>query len=228
MGIFFGTPKGVKEGDLFPDRMALVVAGLHRSPQRGIDGNGIDGTAAIVVAGGFVDNKDFGDEIHYTGEGGNDPATGRQIKDQTITSAGNAGLIVSMKRKLPVRVIRSYKHNSPFSPKSGYRFDGLFFVKDYSIDTGKDGYKIVRYILVKALVEGDDLTVQKGCVVELEYSINGKTNNETRSIGVPNSPFKDMAADSNYAKVLIDKKKGEKYEFGNIKGEIISIKKYLS
>ncbi|NVK74262.1 MAG: hypothetical protein HWE24_12325 [Oceanospirillaceae bacterium] len=226
--ISFGIPKGVKEGDVFPDRMSLVKVGLHRSSQRGIDGNGKDGAAAIVVSGGFVDNYDYGDEILYTGEGGNDPTTGRQIKDQSITSAGNAGLIISMRKKLPVRVIRSYKHNSPFSPKTGYRFDGLFYVKEYKITTGKDGYKIIQYRLLKALVDGDDLTIEDGCIVEIEYIINGELKEETRSIGVQNSPVKDMASNSNYAKALIGKKKGDEFEFGSIKGKIKSIKKYLS
>jgi putative restriction endonuclease len=225
--ISFGIPKGVKAGDIFPDRISLVEARLHRSPQRGIDGNGDEGTAAIVLSGGYKDDYDYGDEILYTGEGGNDPATGRQVKDQTISSAGNAGLIVSMGRKLPVRVIRSYKCNSPFSPKTGYRFDGLFYVKEYKITTGKDGFKIIQYKLLKATIDGDDFSVQDGCIIELEYTLNGESKTETRSIGVINSSFKKINTESNYAKVLLGKKVGDDFKFGNIKGEIKSIKKYL-
>ena len=120
MSIFFGIPEGVSEGDIFPSRRGLIDSRLHRSTQRGIDGNSTDGSSAIVISGGYIDDYDFGDEILYTGEGGNDPNTGRQYKDQSITSPGNSGLILSMRRKLPVRVIRSSKHNSPFAPKTGY------------------------------------------------------------------------------------------------------------
>jgi putative restriction endonuclease len=34
-----------------------------------------------VLSGGYVDDNDEGDVIIYTGQGGRDPATGRQIKD---------------------------------------------------------------------------------------------------------------------------------------------------
>jgi hypothetical protein len=46
--------------------------------------NGIapNGTS-IVLSGGYVDDLDEGDLIVYTGEGGRDPGTGRQIADQS-------------------------------------------------------------------------------------------------------------------------------------------------
>lgn len=100
----FGHINSVAEGQVFPTREALANAGLHRSHQKGIDGNSNEGVSAIVISGGFIDNKDFGYVLHYTGEGGNDPLTGRQIRDQTISSAGNAGLLVSMKKNFPLEL----------------------------------------------------------------------------------------------------------------------------
>jgi putative restriction endonuclease len=35
--------------------------------------------SSIVLSGGYVDDEDLGDMIIYTGEGGRDAATGRQI-----------------------------------------------------------------------------------------------------------------------------------------------------
>ena len=226
--IFFGKPDLVNEGDIFPSRKALIANRLHRHTQRGIDGNGTDGSSAIVISGGYIDDYDYGDEIMYTGEGGNDPRTGRQCKDQSIFSPGNAGLILSMKKKLPVRVIRSSEHNSPFAPKNGYKFDGIYYVKDYSIIKGKDGYKIVQFKLIKLSTENIDLTVKVGSIVNLEYTYNGVLKSENRSIGVSNSPFKDISEGSNYAISLLGKKVGDNFSFGAINGTVKSIKKYTS
>lgn len=225
--VFFGTPDGIKEGDIFPSRQALIDNRLHRSTQRGIDGNGTDGSAAIVISGGYIDDYDNGDEILYTGEGGNDSRTGRQFKDQSISSPGNAGLILSMRKKLPVRVIRSSKHNSPFAPKNGYKFDGIYYVKEYSVKKGKDGYKIVQFKLIKPTNENINSIVKIGSIIELEYIYNGVLKSETRSIGIPNSTFNNISAESNYAKSLLGKKVGDDFTFGQINGTIKSIKYFF-
>ena len=47
--------------------------------------------SSIVLSGGYVDHEDLGDVIIYTGEGGRDPNTGRQIADQQLIS-GNLAL----------------------------------------------------------------------------------------------------------------------------------------
>lgn len=146
--LFFGIPEGIFEGQIFKNRAALIEAGLHRARQKGIDGNK-EGTAAIVLSGGFEDDRDSGDEIIYTGEGGNDPITGKQIKDQLWKSPGNNGLVISKERKLPVRVIRGCDLNSPFSPKQGYQFGGLFNVTECWDTEGKSGFKICRFKLNK-------------------------------------------------------------------------------
>ena len=59
MSIFFGIPEGVSEGDTFPSRRDLIDFRLHRSTQRGIDGNSTDGSSAIVISGGYNDDYDF-------------------------------------------------------------------------------------------------------------------------------------------------------------------------
>jgi putative restriction endonuclease len=67
----------------------------------------------------------------YTGAGGNDPVTGKQIADQTLYQPGNAGLVTSQNRGLPVRVVRGAKGDPAYSPASGYRYDGLYRVADH-------------------------------------------------------------------------------------------------
>jgi len=54
---------------------------------RGIASHG----SSIVLSGGYVDDEDMGDVIIYTGEGGRDSNTGRQIADQQL-ALGNRAL----------------------------------------------------------------------------------------------------------------------------------------
>jgi putative restriction endonuclease len=109
-----------------PNRDALHRAGLHRRTQHGISGTAPEGADAIALNGGYKDDQDFGDVIVYTGEGGQGPSR-RQVRDQTF-DAGNRALVVSGENGLPVRIIRGPRGDRRFSPKAGYRYDGLFNV----------------------------------------------------------------------------------------------------
>src|SRR5215831_7906617 len=100
----FGDIREVPVGTLFDSRRALYDAGVHRQLQAGIAGGEHAGAESIVVSGGYEDDEDYGDLIVYTGQGGNDPNTGRQVADQQLT-LGNAGLMKSRVEGLPVRVI---------------------------------------------------------------------------------------------------------------------------
>ena len=113
--IIFGEIKDIKEGQWIEGRKEMMPTSFHRRWGSGIDGNSKEGTSAIVLSGGYEDDLDLGDEIIYTGAGGNDPNTGKQIADQSWGNSGNAGLIKSMNEGLPVRVIRGYKHRSDFT-----------------------------------------------------------------------------------------------------------------
>ena len=111
----------------------MMPTSFHRNWAAGIDGNAREGAAAIVLSGGYEDDKDLGEEIIYTGAGGNDPNSGKQIEDQTWTNRGNAGLLKSMNEGLPVRVIRGSTHKSDFSPKTGYQYAGLYTTSEFIV-----------------------------------------------------------------------------------------------
>jgi putative restriction endonuclease len=83
-----------------------------------------------VVSGGYEDDEDFGDELLYTGHGGNDAETHKQVADQELTRQ-NLALAVSCDRGLPVRVVRGAGGDPTHSPASGYRYDGLFYIEMY-------------------------------------------------------------------------------------------------
>ncbi|TWI86466.1 putative restriction endonuclease [Chitinophaga japonensis] len=153
-----------------------MQAGCHRKWAAGIDGNRNDGAAAIVLSGGYEDDEDLGDEILYTGAGGNDPNTGKQIEDQSWENPGNAGLRLSMNQGLPVRVFRGYTHKSKFSPQSGYVYAGLYSVVDAWQETGKSGFKICRFRLLYIGQNEERKTPES---IELDYSNRDKERKGT-------------------------------------------------
>lgn len=145
----FGEILGIPPGTLFESREALARAAVHRPVQAGISGSALEGADSIVLSGGYEDDLDEGSWIVYTGQGGNEPSTRRQIADQELTR-GNLALAKSADEGLPVRVVRGDRHPSKFSPQSGYRYEGLFFVERYWHDTGRSGFRIYRYLLRSA------------------------------------------------------------------------------
>lgn len=144
----FGHIPGYPPGTEFPSRAELSSAGVHRPTQAGISGTEHEGADSIVLSGGYEDDSDSGDEIVYTGHGGRDPVTGQQVSDQLLTR-GNLALAYSQLHGLPVRVIRGASHRSSYSPRTGYRYDGLYQVEDHWRDKGKSGHTIWRFRLVK-------------------------------------------------------------------------------
>jgi putative restriction endonuclease len=144
----FGEIPGVREGDVFVNRIALSEALVHRPRQAGVSGGATFGADSIVVSGGYVGDEDYGDRIIYTGHGGHDPNTGQQIADQEL-HRGNRGLAVSADEGFPVRIVRGAGGDATFSPASGYRYDGLFSVTRYWPDRGQNGYRIWRFELSK-------------------------------------------------------------------------------
>ena len=147
MARFFGTPDGVAVGALFVDRQEVRDRNVHLPRQAGISGTRAEGADSIVVSGGYADDEDHGDYIIYSGHGGKDPNSSRQVADQTIDAPGNAGLITSKIQGLPVRVVRGVHKSSPFAPPAGYQYAGLFTVEDWWIEKGKQGFDVVRFRL---------------------------------------------------------------------------------
>lgn len=101
-----------------------------------------------MLSGGYEDDADYGDEIIYTGHGGRDNATGKQVRDQPF-SRGNRALAYSKQQSLPVRVVRGSRHDHPDSPPVGYGYDGLYRVEDFWKERGKSGFYVWRFKLTK-------------------------------------------------------------------------------
>jgi putative restriction endonuclease len=82
---------GYPEGSRFEARAELSEAGVHRPLIADISGGERDGADSIVLSGGYEDDEDLGDEIVYTGHGGRDTESRRQVAHQRLTR-GNLAL----------------------------------------------------------------------------------------------------------------------------------------
>lgn len=147
MARFFGTPDGVKVGDLFIDRQEMHDRNVHRPLQAGISGTKVEGADSIVVSGGYADDEDHGDYILYTGHGGRENGSRKHVKNQSPDAPGNAGLITNWTLGLPTRVTRGRNRGSPFSPPVGYQYAGLFLVTEYWEEPGADEFIVLRFRL---------------------------------------------------------------------------------
>ena len=134
----FGHIPGYPEGSLFQDREELRETRVHVPIRAGISGSQTEGAESIVLSGGYEDDADYKDVIVYTGQGGRDQGTGQQVHDQPF-SRGNRALALNKQSGLPVRVIRGSRHGSPYSPPSGYSYDGLYTVEGFWHEPGGRG-----------------------------------------------------------------------------------------
>ncbi|MFB9522539.1 YDG/SRA domain-containing protein [Streptomyces cremeus] len=149
-------------GTHFASRKAVKAAGLHKEEQAGIswglDSAGLRAADAIVLNQGYVDDQDHWDVIVYTGVGGRDSSTKKQVRDQSWETDGNEGLRRSESQGNPVRVIRGHKGEKDYSPLNGYRYDGLYEIVNSWEENGKDGFRICRFQLRRLLEKEQELT----------------------------------------------------------------------
>lgn len=148
-GWIFGDVPGNPEGTTYADRRSLSEARVHAPLEAGIWGRQAEGVVSIVLNGGYEDDEDNGDQIVYTGHGGQPRGGRHQIADQELALA-NRALARNVTDGLLVRVIRGPRGDPRHSPKVGFRYDGLFRVDRYWHEVGKGGFRVYRYELTKA------------------------------------------------------------------------------
>ncbi|GAA2128888.1 YDG/SRA domain-containing protein [Streptomyces synnematoformans] len=145
---FFGEPPGVEDGDWFASHRALYEAELHRFKDQGISGTEKTGADSIVLSGGYADDVYGDDEIIYTGAGGRDRDSRLQVADQHIDTRGTAALVVSQAQGLPVRVIQGLDIRRRRA-EGGYRYRGLWQVREHWFTIGIEGFRICQFRLTK-------------------------------------------------------------------------------
>jgi putative restriction endonuclease len=145
-GTILGDIPSIRPGAFFRSRRELHDQKLHRGLQQGIATHG----SSIVLSGGYVDDEDLGDVIIYTGEGGRDQNSGRQIADQSF-DGGNKALAENHLNGIPIRVHRGEAQVPEIPEGYRYRYDGLYRVARYWEERGGDDFKIWRFRIEKLL-----------------------------------------------------------------------------
>ena len=143
----FGHVGTARPGDLFESRLELSLRRQHRPRQAGICATQQEGAESIVLSDKYEDDEVHEDFILYTGHGGRDPESGKQVANQVLTDA-NLGLARSEATGRPVRVYR--KVRTP-SEVAGFRYEGLFRVTSHQYTVGKSGFGVFRFRLEPAM-----------------------------------------------------------------------------
>jgi len=129
-------------------RRGPVESAVHRPTRSGIQGSAKKGgVLSILLSKYYVDDKDMGDTIFYTGTGGKKKLDGPQTSGQSWGATQNKAFQRSLETRETVRVVRSSECGSKYAPPYGYRYDGLYKVIDCRTDIGQDGKEICRSTL---------------------------------------------------------------------------------
>lgn len=143
----FGHVGTARPGDLFESRLELSLHRQHRPRQAGICATQKEGAESIVLSDKYEDDEVHEDFVLYTGHGGRNQETGKQVADQTLTDA-NLGLARSEATGRPVRVYRKVRTDTN---AGAFRYEGLFRVTSHQFTTGKSGFGVFRFRLEPVL-----------------------------------------------------------------------------
>lgn len=168
----FGALPDIPVGTWWRFRFQASEAGIHTPLVAGIHGKENLGAFSVVFCCGYEDDVDLGDEIYFTGSGGKQSdgnksrVGGPQVKDQELKRC-NKALAMNCAAKFsefgansgedwrlgkPVRVLRSgnargASKRSPYLPKLGVRYDGLYKVVKYWPERKVTGFLVWRFLL---------------------------------------------------------------------------------
>ncbi|HEX8425165.1 YDG/SRA domain-containing protein [Hymenobacter sp.] len=145
----FGHVGTYRPGDLFANRLELSLTGLHKPRRAGVSGSQAEGADSIVLAGAYEDDTFSEVEIIYSGSGGRDLQTGKQVTDQEMTGR-NLALRRSQETGLPVRVFQRVPHLDG----DCFRYEGLYRIVNHQFARGKSGFQVLLFRLVP-IVDAD-------------------------------------------------------------------------
>ena len=101
-----GPVPGVEVGTCWRYRTQAAEAGVHRLLVHGIHGRYNECAYSIVLAGGYEDDIDKGDEFYYTGSGGRDLSGNKRLNvqsyDQVLTKM-NRALALNCKAEIDMK-----------------------------------------------------------------------------------------------------------------------------
>lgn len=111
-------------GQWWPLQICLVRDGAHGELEAGISGERGGVAYSVILSNSGYANIDNGGQVEYCGTSGHDK----------VPTAHTKMLLESLRRKAPVRLIRSSATKPiAYLPKKGLRYDGLYNVSSFVI-----------------------------------------------------------------------------------------------
>ncbi|KAK9698833.1 hypothetical protein RND81_08G134400 [Saponaria officinalis] len=153
-----GQIHGIKIGDKFKYRVELIIVGLHRFYEHGIDymWHGNKKIATCIVAKEKHLDKMYNPNILiYIGEGGKPRGNKTGMPRDQNLKGGNLALWNSMEVKNPVRVVKGFKKDvfdrarNRMVSRTRYVYDGLYEVIDCEGKRGVFGNLIFEFKLLR-------------------------------------------------------------------------------
>jgi len=143
---------GIAIGKWWPYQVCAIRDGAHGAPIAGIYGNSTQGAFSIVSAGGHgyeESDEDFGNVLWYSGPNGD------REKGSTapVVTPGTTALMRSYRTEKKVRVIR--KGDSEWAPNIGFRYDGLYQIKEVETAQRANREKYYRFKFVRCSGQED-------------------------------------------------------------------------
>nr|CAD7456441.1 unnamed protein product [Timema tahoe] len=142
----YGELKSVPVGCTWKNRRLMALSNVHKHQKARIHG-GPKGVYSMVMSSPSL-FEDFGNEVSFYGEGGRDSKTLKLIDNQQLEK-GNLAFMNSYVTKTHLRLIRGAQLKSQVSPKTGYRYDGLYEVSNYT-EVKQNGFRMYRFQLLRA------------------------------------------------------------------------------
>ncbi|XP_063976813.1 uncharacterized protein LOC135162368 isoform X2 [Diachasmimorpha longicaudata] len=137
----YGPMPGFPPGSWWGIRMDLSRDQVHRPFDKSVD-EGSPGASSICTPHSNPCNDlDLGDYLTFT----------TPSPPSSVTTSHP--LVRSCENQIPVRVVRGYNLTNRFSPKTGYRYDGLYVVVSFWL-VGDESKKNLRFALVRLNCQG--------------------------------------------------------------------------
>ena len=215
----FGPIPGIDVGVSWQFRIQASEAGVHLPPVAGIAAQSDKGCQSLVLAGGYEDDEDNGEEFYYTGSGGRDLSGNKrkadQSSDQQLTKS-NKGIALSCnapfddkngadagkrwKGGKAVRVLRSYqlKKHSEFAPDIGIRYDGIYKCVKYWPHNGKSGFIVWRFLFKRddeSLAPWEKRARKFSCIMKDEQDKEDRIGKKRKANGNVEQIFKKPKVD---------------------------------
>ena len=155
---YFGKIPGTEVSMCWKFRIQVSEEGVHRPHIAGIAGSAKvkklenHGCVCLILSGGYKDDKDEGDCFIYTGSGGRDLSGNKRTADQSSgqtldrqnlalsyscmvrpVSAKGADAGERWREGKEIKVLHKAGKHSQFAPPEGYRYDGIYKVKRYTL-----------------------------------------------------------------------------------------------